>query len=357
VGSGLFGSVFAHSAKLKNKKVLILDKRNHIGGNVFTSNFNGINVHEYGSHIWHTASKEIHDYMSQFCVFNNYVHRGKVFYKNKIFSFPINLFTLNQLWGVTNPADAQKILDQKKIPIENPRSLEDFALSQVGEEIYEIFIKGYTIKQWGKNPSDLPASFLKRIPIRLNFNDRYYHDNDKFEGIPVGGYTPIIEKMISEVEVKLNEDFFESKKILERLSDKIIYTGPLDQFFDYSEGKLEYRSLKFEKEFLKGDYQGCSVVNYTDKKIPYTRILEHKHFEFNNSEHTVITKEYPQDYNGSNEPYYPINNEENKKLADTYRFMSKIENKYYFGGRLATYNYYDMHQVVASSLALAKKLL
>ena len=357
IGSGLFGSVFAHQAKLKNKKVLLIEKRNHIGGNIYTSNKFGINVHEYGPHIWHTTSKKIHEYMCQFCEFNNYSHRVKINFEDQIYSFPINLLTLNQLWGVKTPHEAIKVLESKKLLINNPSNLEEWALNEVGEEIYEKFFKGYTLKQWGREPRYLPVGIIKRIPIRLNYNDRFYPDSHAYEGIPIGGYTPIIEKMIDGVELKLGEDFFDNKKTLEKIANKIIYTGPLDKFFNYSEGNLHYRSIKFESETLSGDFQGCAQMNYTSEKIPFTRIIEHKHFEFAENDKTIITREYPQEYNGDNEPFYPINDNENKSIADKYRFLSNSLDNYHFGGRLATYNYYDMHQVVASALALSGKIL
>lgn len=357
IGSGLFGSVFAHHAKLRNKKILVLEKREHIGGNVYTANQNGINVHEYGPHVWHTTSKKIHEFMLQFCEFNNYSHRIKVNYDGEIFSFPINLMTLNQLWGVKSPFEAKIALENKKIKIDNPANLEEWVLSQAGEEIYEKFIKGYTIKQWGRDPKNLPSSIIKRLPIRLTFNDVFYPDSHVYQGIPIGGYTPIIEKMLEGLEVKLQEDFFDNKKTLEKIAKNIIYTGPLDRFFDYSEGKLNYRSLRLEKQYLHGDYQGCAQINYTSTKIDYTRIIEHKHFENPDHPDTIITKEFPQEYEGTNEPFYPINDYQNKKLADKYRTFSLSLNNYHFGGRLATYNYYDMHQVVASALALSEKIL
>ena len=358
VGAGFFGSVFAYEASKRGKKVLVLDKRDHIGGNCFTKEVEGINVHQYGPHIWHTTSKKIHDYISQFCEFNNFSYRPKVNYKNKIYSFPINLFTLNQLWGVKTPAEAKEKLESVKIKIDNPKNLEEWVLSQVGEEIYKIFIQGYTTKQWGRDPSLLPSSIIKRLPIRLNYNDRFYPDDHIYEGIPIGGYTKIFEKLLQNSEVKLNEDFFDNKKIIENISDKIIYTGPIDRFFDFTEGKLEYRSLKFDHQILNmEDYQGNAAINYTDIEIPYTRVYEHKHFEFSKSNFTVVTKEYPQSFDGNNEPYYPVNDELNKKIL--YLYKNKVEklSNYQFGGRLATYNYYDMHQVVASALSLSEKIL
>lgn len=357
IGSGLFGSVFAYKAKLSGKKILVIEKRNHIGGNVYTENNEGINVHKYGAHIWHTTSKKIHDFMSQFCEFNNFSLRVKANFNDEIYSLPVNLFTMYQLWGVTSPEQASKKLQQVRIPIDNPSNLEEWALSQVGEEIYEKFIKGYTTKQWNKSPKDLPSSIIRRLPIRLNFNDRWFPDSHIYEGIPIGGYTSIVEKMLHGVEVKLEEDFFESRKLIENLSSNIIYTGPIDKFFNYSAGRLEYRSLRFQEETHNGDYQGNAAINYTSAEIPYTRIIEHKHFEFIESDKTIITKEYPQDYTGNNEPYYPINNDLNNNIANIYRDLSKQLKNYKFGGRLATYNYYDMHQVVASALSLSDKIL
>ncbi len=324
VGSGMFGSVFAQRATSIGKKVLVIDKRTHIGGNCYTDNINGINVHAYGSHIWHTTDKRIHDYMCQFCEFNNFSLRTKVNYNGEIYSFPINLFTLYQLWGVKTPEEAQAKLDSVKVKIDHPSNLEEWILSQVGPEIYEKFIKGYTTKQWGRDPSNLPSSIIRRLPIRLNYNDRFYPDEHVYEGIPIGGYTQIFEKMLSKSEVRLGIDFFEEQKLLERISNKIIYTGPIDKFFNYNEGQLEYRSLKFENEFHKGDYQGNAIINYTSTNVAFTRIVEHKHFEFTKTDNTIITKEYPQEYNGANEPYYPINNDKNKKIAQIYREKSQI---------------------------------
>jgi UDP-galactopyranose mutase len=357
VGSGLFGSVFAYEATKVGKKVLVIDKRDHIGGNCFTKEVEGINVHQYGPHIWHTTNKRIHKYMCQFCEFNNFTLRTKVNYNDHIYSFPINLFTLHQLWGVITPEQAAEKLEEVKVPIENPSNLEEWILSQVGEEIYEIFIKGYTTKQWGREPSLLPSSIIRRLPIRLTYNDRFYPDEHIYEGIPIGGYTAIFEKMLAKSEVRLNEDFFDDKKIIERIAKNIIYTGPLDKFFNYNDGKLEYRSLRFEQAVYSGDFQGNAIVNYTSKNIPYTRIVEHKHFEFLKNDRTVITKEYPESYTGYNEPFYPVNDDENKKIAALYKDKSAKLKNYSFGGRLATYNYYDMHQVVASALSLAEKIL
>lgn len=358
VGSGLFGSVFAYEATKRGYRVLVLDKRSHIGGNCYTENIHDIHVHKYGPHIWHTTSKKIHDYMCQFCEFNNFSLRTKVNYNNKIFSFPINLFTLYQLWGISTPEEAKIKLDSVKINVKNPQNLEDWMLSQVGEEIYETFIKGYTTKQWGRTPDKLPSSIIKRLPIRLNFNDRFYGDDHVYEGIPIGGYTRIFDQLLQNCDLKLNTDFFEDKKNIENNCNKIIYTGPIDKFFNYDFGRLEYRSLKFEHSILdQEDFQGNAIINYTSMDVPWTRIVEHKHFDQVRSNKTIITKEFPELYNGSNEPFYPVGDDNNKKILKIYNSEVEKLEKYYFGGRLATYNYYDMHQVVASALALVNKIL
>ena len=358
VGSGLFGSVFAYEATKRNKKVLVIEKRNHIGGNCYTESIDNINVHMYGPHIWHTTNKKIHEYMCQFCEFNNFSLRTKVNYKNKIYSFPINLFTLYQLWDVNTPEQAKSKLNSVKASIDNPKNLEEWILSQVGEEIYETFIKGYTTKQWGKSPDKLPSSIIRRLPIRLNYNDRFYGDDHIYEGIPIGGYTRIFEQLLENSEVKLEHDFFEDQKSIENLSDKIIYTGPIDKFFNFNFGNLEYRSLRFEhKRLNQEDFQGNAIINYTSEDVPWTRIVEHKHFEFSKSSNTVITKEFPELYNGANEPFYPVNDDINKNILKFYNAEVDKLSKYHFGGRLATYNYYDMHQVVASALALVNKIL
>lgn len=355
VGTGIFGSVFAYEANKIGKKVLVLEKRNHIGGNCYTEKIEEINIHKYGPHIFHTNDKRIWDYINQFAEFNNFVNRPKVNFLGNIYSFPINLFTLYQLWGTSTPQEAKKKLDQVKIINNNPQNLEDWILSQVGEEIYEKFIKGYTTKQWGRHPKELPSSIIKRLPIRLTFDDNYF--NDKFQGIPIGGYTQIFEKMLSGIEVITNVDFLKDKNYFESKAKKIIYTGKIDELFEYSYGQLEYRSLKFENEILAGDFQGNAVVNYTEENIPYTRICEHKHFEFGQQEKTLITREYPDKYDINKVPYYPIGDEKNIELYNKYKNLTENENRYILGGRLAEYKYYDMHQILASALVKIKKEL
>ena len=289
IGSGLFGSIIAHELKKLDKKILVIEKRNHIGGNCYTEKINDINVHKYGPHIFHTNDEKIWKYINKFAEFNNYVNKPKVNFNNQIYSFPINLMTLYQLWGVTNPEDAKKKLNSVKIKFNNPTNLEEWILNEVGEEIYEKFIKGYTKKQWGREPKNLPASIIKRLPIRLNFDDNYFFD--KYQGIPIGGYTQIFEKLLNDIEVIYNTDFFENRSYFESKTKKIIYTGKIDQLFDYIYGKLEYRSLKFINELYDiQDFQGNAIVNYTSQDIPYTRICEHKHFEFGKQEKTIIER-------------------------------------------------------------------
>jgi UDP-galactopyranose mutase len=348
VGSGLFGSVFAYEAKKSGKKVIVLEKRNHIGGNCYTENIDGINIHKYGPHIFHTNNKKIWDYINQFAEFNHFIHRPKVNYNNRIYSFPINLFTLYQLWGVSSPKEAEERLNQaKRIVSSTDDNLEDWIVSQVGQEIYEIFIKGYTEKQWGRDPRNLPSSIIKRIPIRLTYDDNYFFD--KYQGIPIGGYTQIFDKLLDSIEI-IQSDFFKDRKYFESIAHKIVYTGKIDELFDYEYGKLSYRSLRFEHESFDGDFQGNAIVNYTSRDIPFTRITEHKHFEFNTNNRSIITKEFPEEYSGSNTPYYPINDTKNITTYNLYKDKVKSISNYILGGRLAEYRYYDMHQIIASSL-------
>jgi UDP-galactopyranose mutase len=348
VGSGLFGSTFAYEANKYGKKCLVIDKRNHIGGNCFTENKDNINIHKYGPHIFHTNDDEIWKWVNQFADFNNYKHTPKVNYKNKIFSFPINLFTLYQLWGVSSPQEAINKLNEVKVKSDNPLNLEDWVLSQVGHEIYEIFIKGYTLKQWNTDPKKLPSSIIKRLPIRTNYDDNYFFD--KYQGIPIGGYTKLFENILNGIEVKLNVDYFEKKDYWDSLSDTIVYTGKIDEYFNYVYGELEYRSLEFSHEKIDvSDYQGCSIVNYTDSEIPYTRITEHKHFENTKSDVTWISKEYPKNYTKDNIPYYPINDEKNNQIYKKYKILADSCPNVIFGGRLSEYKYYDMHQIIASA--------
>ena len=348
VGCGLYGATFANITKKKNKKCLIIDSRNHIGGNCYTENKEGINVHKYGPHIFHTNNDEIWKYINQFAKFNNYINRPKVNFKNKIFSFPINLFTLYQLWGINNPDIAEKKLEEVKAKIKEPKNLEEWILSQVGEEIYHTFIYGYTKKQWGREPKELPSFIIKRLPIRLNFDDNYFFD--KYQGIPIGGYTKMIENMLEGTDVILGENYFDRREYWEQKAKNIVFTGKIDEFYDYKYGKLEYRSLRFDTE-RRGikDYQGNAIINYTEENVPYTRIIEHKHFEFGNQNYTYITKEYPDNWDETKVPYYPINDDKNNSLYKKYLSLNK-SNDILFGGRLAEYKYYDMHQVFSSAL-------
>jgi UDP-galactopyranose mutase len=351
IGSGLFGSIFARELTDNGKKCLVIDKRNHIGGNCFTESIENINVHKYGPHIFHTSDEMVWQYINKFCEFNNYINRPKVFYKGKIYSFPINLMTMYQLFGVSTPQEAIETLDKKKITLQNTNNLEDWILSQVGEEIYHTFIRGYTKKQWNKEPKDLPASIIKRLPIRINFDDNYY--TDKYQGIPIGGYTQIFEKLLNNVEVKLKCDYFDNRDYFNSIAKKIVYTGPIDIFYSLQFGKLEYRSLEFKSElFDLTDFQGNAIINYTDENVEWTRIVEHKHFEFGKQPNTYITKEYPRN---SGEPYYPINDVYNNERYNKYKVLMNKESRFIFGGRLTDYKYYDMHQVIASALKKVKK--
>ena len=353
IGSGLFGSVCARELTDAGFKCLVIDKRNHIGGNVYTENIKGINVHKYGPHIFHTSNKKIWDYVNKFIEFNHFSYRPRVNFNNKIYSFPINMMTLYQLWGVTNPKEALEKINKVKINIKNPSNLEEYILSKVGKEIYETFIKGYTKKQWEKDPKDLPVSIIKRIPIRLTFDDNYYFD--KYQGIPIGGYTKLINNLLKEIEVKTSIDYFKNKAELDLVSRKVIFTGKIDEYFNYKFGELEYRGLNFKQEILDIDnFQGVAGMNYTSEKVPFTRIIEHKHFEFGKQKHTIITKEYPKKASKNDIPYYPINNKANNKRYSKYKKLAEKTNVI-FGGRLAEYKYYDMHQVIGSALSKVKK--
>lgn len=356
VGAGLFGSVFAHEATKRGFKCLVIDRRDHLGGNIHCENVDGINVHKYGAHIFHTNSKEIWDYVNQFVEFNNYVNSPVARYKDKLYSLPFNMNTFYQIWGTKNPAEAKERLaaEQEKNKIENPKNLEEQAISLVGEDIYKILIRGYTKKQWGRDPLDLPASIIKRLPVRYTFNNNYF--NDRFQGIPMGGYNKLYEGLLEGVETKTSCDFFENREEFESKAKKIVYTGQIDELFGYEFGPLEYRSLKFENERLEIDnFQGNAVVNYTEEEVPYTRILEHKHFEFGEQDHTVITKEYPLEWEEGAEPYYPINDDKNKEKLAKYQEKAKSLDNLILGGRLAEYKYYDMHQVIGSALACVRK--
>jgi len=353
VGSGLFGAIFARELTDAGYRCLVIDKRSHIGGNCYTEKVQGIDVHIYGPHIFHTSSKRVWDYMNKWTDFNHFVYRPKVHNDQKLYSFPINLFTLYQLWGVKTPEHAKTKLEQVKIKNNNPKNMEEWILSQVGQEIYEKFIYGYTKKQWGKEPKNLPTSIIKRLPIRLTMDDNYFEDC--YQGIPKDGYTAIFKKLLNGIEVRLNTDYLSNKQSFDLVANKIVYTGPIDEFFQYDLGYLEWRSLRFEHELHDiSDYQGNAAINYTDENVPYTRIVEHKHFIFGKHDKTVITKEYPQNWDKTKEKFYPVNDEKNNDLFKKYKDRINSE-KYILGGRLADYKYYDMHQVVASALVRAEK--
>ena len=361
VGSGLFGAIFAHEANKKGKKCLVIDKRPNIAGNIYTEEQNGINVHKYGAHIFHTSNKEVWNYINQFAEFNRYTNSPVARYKNELYNMPFNMNTFNKLWGVVTPEQAKAKIEQEKTEagITEPKNLEEQAISLVGKTIYEKLVKGYTEKQWGQRATELPSFIIKRLPVRFIYDNNYF--NDIYQGIPIGGYTKIIEKMLEGIEVRLNCDYFENKEELENIAEKIIFTGPIDKYYNYQFGELEYRSLRFETETLNEEnYQGNAVVNYTEYEIPYTRIIEHKHFEYGASlgqtaegeakEKTIITREYPDKWTQEKEPYYPINNERNNELYKKYEELAKQDTKVIFGGRLGQYKYYDMDKVIDSAL-------
>ena len=357
VGAGLFGSVFANQAKEKGKRVLVIDKKNHIGGNVYTENIDGINVHKYGAHIFHTDYKDVWDYVNSFVEFNRYTNSPIARYKDEIYNMPFNMNTFSRIWDdVITPDDALRhIEDEKKEVVEKEiTNLEDQAISLVGRTIYEKLIKGYTEKQWNRKCKDLPSFIIKRLPLRFTYDNNYF--NDRFQGIPIGGYTKLIEGMLEGVEVILNANFFDNIEMYKSIAKKIVYTGMIDEYYNYKFGKLEYRSLKFDtKIFNKENYQGNAVVNYTGREVDYTRVIEHKHFEENSSSKTVVTFEYPDDWTEEKEPYYVINDDKNNSLADKYRNIANKEENVIFGGRLAEYRYYDMDDVIKEALKIAKE--
>ena len=358
VGSGLFGAVFAHEAKKKGKKCLVIDKRNHQGGNVYCEQVEGINVHKYGAHIFHTNDKEIWDYVNQFVEFNRYTNSPVAFYKDEVYNLPFNMNTFQQLWGVKTPEEAQnKIEEQVKASgIKDPKNLEEQAISLVGIDIYEKLIKGYTEKQWGRKATELPAFIIKRLPVRFTYDNNYF--NDKYQGIPIGGYNKLIEGLLDGIEVRLEVDFFAQREEFTQIADKIVFTGKIDEFYNNQFGSLEYRSLKFETKTLdQANFQGNAVINYTESKIPYTRIIEHKHFEFGTQKKTVITYEYPDEWSLGKESYYPVNDDKNNAIYNQYKSLSEKDKNVIFGGRLAEYKYYDMHQIIGSALKKSKDSL
>ena len=360
VGAGLFGAVFAHEAALKGKKVKVIEKRNHIAGNIYTREEEGIQVHQYGAHIFHTSDKEIWDYVNQFAEFNRYTNSPVANYKGEIYNLPFNMNTFNKLWGVVRPAEAQAKIDEQRAVLngKTPENLEEQAISLVGTDIYEKLIKDYTEKQWGKPTTELPAFIIRRLPVRLTYDNNYF--NDTYQGIPIGGYTQIVEKMLDHenIDVETNVDFFENKEQYMKDYPKIVFTGMIDEFFDYKLGELEYRSLRFESETLDMEnYQGNAVVNYTDAETPYTRIIEHKHFEFGNQAKTIITKEHSKTWEKGDEPYYPVNNDRNNHLYKSYKKLADEQGNVIFGGRLGHYRYYDMHQVIGAALQCVRNEL
>ena len=362
VGAGLFGAVFAHEAKKAGKSVLVIDKRPNIAGNVYTEDIEGIHVHKYGAHIFHTNNQEVWNYVQQFATFNRFTNSPVANYKGELYSLPFNMYTFNKMWGVVTPEEAKAKIEKQKeeAHITNPVNLEEQAISLVGKDIYEKLIKGYTEKQWGRDCKDLPSFIIKRLPVRFTFDNNYF--NALYQGIPMGGYTKMVKNMLEGIEVQLNIDYLADKQELDALADKVVYTGPIDAYFNYSLGYLEYRSVRFETELLDiANYQGNAAMNYTDRETPYTRIIEHKWFEFgkdddgNDLKKTVISKEYSSEWKLGDEPYYPVNDEKNSNLFEKYKDLSMKEDKVIFGGRLGEYKYYDMDAVIASALDCAKK--
>ena len=355
VGAGLWGATFAHCQRQIGRSVLVIDKRTHTGGNCYTEDRDGVNVHVYGPHIFHCSDEFIWEFVNRFATFNSYVNRPKVSFDDRIYSFPINLMTLHQLWGVVTPEEARRKLDEVRVPCENPRNLEEWALSQVGQEIYDKFIYGYTKKQWMRDPSTLPASIIKRLPIRLTYDDNYF--NDRYQGIPIGGYTLMINGMLDGCDVELGIDFLADRNTWSRRARKVVFTGKIDEAFGYVYGELEYRTLYFENFSEVGDHQGNAVINYTSESVPYTRITEHKYFQpQQHVEQTIWTREYPTPWTRTSIPYYPIGDEKNMMIYNRYRDLADAQSDMIFGGRLAEYRYYDMHQVIGSALAAARRV-
>ena len=356
VGAGLFGATFANEATKRGKRCLVIDKRDHIGGNIYCESVEGINVHKYGAHIFHTSNKEIWEYVNQFCEFNNYINSPVAIYKDELYNLPFNMNTFSKMWGIKTPAEAKAIISEqiKELGITEPKNLEEQALSLVGTDVYEKLIKGYTEKQWQRKCTDLPSFIIKRLPLRFTYDNNYF--NDRYQGIPIGGYNQIIEKMLYGSDVLLNTDYFEFIKGHGDVAKKIVFTGQIDAFYSYKLGVLEYRSVRFETETLNEEnYQGNAVVNYTEAEVPYTRVIEHKHFEFGKQEKTVISREYSSEWKIGDEPYYPINNERNNQLYEEYKKLADKEENVIFGGRLGQYKYYDMDKVIISALDAVKK--
>ena len=359
VGAGLFGATFAYEMTKIGKKCLVIDRRNHIGGNIFCENINGINVHKYGAHIFHTSDKEIWKYVNQFAEFNNYINSPIANYNGELYNMPFNMNTFSKLWGVITPEQAKEKIELQRSVLngKEPENLEEQAISLVGEDIYRKLVKEYTEKQWGRDCKELPTFIIKRLPVRFTFDNNYF--NDRYQGIPIGGYNVIIEKMLEKSDIELNVDYLKERKKYNKLAKKVLFTGTIDEFYDYKLGVLEYRTLKFENEIIENvdNYQGVAVMNFTSKNEKYTRIIEHKHFEFNKCKGTVITKEYPQDWKKGDEAYYPVNDEKNNTLFAKYRELANKEEKVIFGGRLGNYKYYDMDKVIKAALEMVEEIM
>ena len=357
VGAGLYGSVFAHELTRQGKSCLVIDRRNHIAGNIYTENISGINVHKYGAHIFHTSDKEVWDYVNQFAEFNNYINSPIAIYKDELYNLPFNMNTFSKMWGIRTPAEARKKISRQvaELNITDPQNLEEQALSLVGTDVYTKLVKGYTEKQWGRDCKELPAFIIKRLPCRFTYDNNYF--NDRYQGIPLGGYTALVERMLDGVEVRLGTDFFDLIKAEPDIAKTIVYTGCIDEYFGYKLGCLNYRSVRFETEELPmEDFQGNAVVNYTDREVPFTRIIEHKHFEFGKQPTTVISREYSAEWKPGMEPYYPVNDAENGALYAAYRKLADAEGSVIFGGRLGQYRYYDMDKVIRAALDDLKNL-
>lgn len=358
VGAGLYGAVFAYEAKKKGKTCFVVEKRDHIAGNIYCEDISDIHVHKYGAHIFHTSDKKIWDYVNQFAEFNNYINSPIARYKDELYNLPFNMNTFSKMWGITTPQEAKDIIASQiaDLQITEPKNLEEQALSLVGRDVYEKLIKGYTEKQWGRDCKELPSFIIKRLPLRFIYDNNYF--NDRYQGIPIGGYTKIVEKLLDGTPVRLNTNYLEHREELDALADKIIYTGMIDQFYDYKLGVLEYRSVRFETEELPVEnYQGNAVVNYTEREVPYTRIIEHKHFEFGKQPTTIISREYSSEWKKGDEPYYPVNNDKNNALYEEYKALADKEQRVIFGGRLGGYKYYDMDKVIAAALELCEEEL
>ena len=358
VGAGLFGAICAYELSKEGKKCLVIDQRNHIGGNIYCEKIEGINVHKYGAHIFHTSNKQVWDFVNRFAEFNNYVNSPMARYKDEIYNLPFNMNTFSRMWGIKTPDEAMKIIEEQRKAhyVAEPKNLEEQAINLAGVDVYQKLVKGYTEKQWGRDCKDLPPFIIKRLPLRMTYNNNYF--NDRYQGIPIGGYNVIIEKLLEKSDVKLGMSFKDFKNNFSNCSyDKLIFTGAIDEFFDYKFGKLEYRTVSFETEVLdKENFQGCAVVNYTEREVPYTRIIEHKHFEFGTQPKTVISREYPTEWRPGLEPYYPINDEKNTKLLEKYQAEAQKLQNTYFGGRLGQYKYFDMDKTIQSAFELLKTL-